>query len=56
VASLPTPDLRGVEYRRIDAIRRAERPRPRAGFLRHLVAGALHSLVRLAVGSFTTNG
>lgn len=57
VASLPTPDLRGVEYSPVDVIRPAANGhgRPRVSFLRHLVAGALHSLVRLAVGSFTTS-
>jgi len=56
VASRPTPDLRGVEYRRIDVVRPVERARPRARSLRHLAAAALQSLVRLAVGSFTTSG
>jgi hypothetical protein len=58
VASLPTPDLRGVEYSRVVVIRSAANGhgRPRVSFLRQLVAGALHSLVRLAAGAFTTSG
>jgi hypothetical protein len=58
VASLPTPDLRGVEYSRVVVIRPATNwhRRPRVVFFRQLVAGALHSLVRLAVAPFTTSG
>jgi hypothetical protein len=58
VASLATPDLRGVEYTRVDVIRPAANGhrRPRVSFLRQLVAGTLHSLVRLAVAPFTTSG
>ena len=58
VTSLPTPDLRRVEYSRVFVIRPAANGhgRFRVSFLRQLVAGAVHSLVRLAVGSFTTSG
>jgi hypothetical protein len=57
-ASLPTPDLRGVEYSRVTVIRPAANGhrRPRVLFLRQFVTGALHSLVRLAVAPFTTSG
>lgn len=51
VASRPTPDLRGVEYRRIDVIRHVgDGHRPRVSFLRQLVAGVLHSLARVGIG------
>ena len=56
VASRPTPDLRGVEYRPIDVVRPvANGYRPRSSSLRRLVAGALHSIVRLTVGAFSTS-
>jgi hypothetical protein len=50
-ATRPTPDLRGVEYRRIDVIphngvRRHSAP---VLFLRQLVAGVLNSLTRVAL-------
>jgi hypothetical protein len=58
VAILPTPDLRRVEYSRVDVIRPAANGhgRLRFSFLRQLVAGAVQSLARLALGSFTTSG
>jgi hypothetical protein len=56
VASRPTPDLRGVEYRPIDVVRPAANGhRPRASSLRQLVAGVLHSIVRLTVSAFSTS-
>ena len=58
VSSLPTPDLRGIEYPHVVVIRPAANGHrhSRISFLRQLVSGAVHSLVRLAVGSFTTSG
>ena len=58
VAGLPTPDLRGIEYSRVVVIRPAANGHGhfRVSFLRRLVTGALHSLLRLTVGSFTTSG
>jgi hypothetical protein len=56
VACRPTPDLRGVEYRPIDVVRPAVNGyRPRASSLRQLVAGVLHSIVRLTVSAFSTS-
>jgi hypothetical protein len=56
VANRPTPDLRGVEYRPIDVVRPAANGyRPRASSLRQLVAGVLHSIVRLTVSAFSTS-
>jgi hypothetical protein len=57
-ASLPTPDLRGVSYSHVVVIRPSTNGhgRFRVSSLHRLVVGALHSLVRLAVGSFTTSG
>jgi hypothetical protein len=56
VANRPTPDLRGVEYRPIDVVRPAVNGhRPPALFLRQLVAGVVHSIVRLTVGAFSTS-
>jgi hypothetical protein len=56
LASRPTPDLRGVEYRPIDVVRPVSNGhRPRASSLRQLVAGVLHSIVRLTVGAFSTS-
>ncbi|HKA93390.1 MAG TPA: hypothetical protein VKE97_06270 [Acidimicrobiia bacterium] len=57
MASLPTPDLRGVAYSRVDVVRPAANGhgRSRVRFLRQLVVGALHSLVRVTIGSFTTS-
>ncbi|MFL6244182.1 MAG: hypothetical protein ACJ73V_14310 [Acidimicrobiia bacterium] len=56
VAGRPTPDLRGVQYRRIDVVWPAANGyRPRASSLRQLVAGVLHSIVRLTVGAFSTS-
>jgi len=56
LASRPTPDLRGVEYRPIDVVRSgANGHHPPGAFLRRLVAGVLHSAVRLAVGAFSTS-
>ena len=58
VASLPSPDLRGIEYSRVDVIGLAGNGhgRPRVSSLRRLVAGALHTLVSLAVAPYTTSG
>jgi hypothetical protein len=59
VASRPTPDLRGVEYRRIDVVgHNGDAHRPRVPVLRQLVAGVLDTLVRAAVGfhSFMASG
>jgi hypothetical protein len=56
MASRPTPDLRGVEYSRIDVVIRPRKGRPPVLFLRQLVAGVVHSLVRITVGSFSTSG
>jgi hypothetical protein len=59
VSSRPTPDLRGVEYRRIDVIgRNGDAHRPRVPVMRQLVAGVLHTVVRAAVGfhSFMASG
>jgi hypothetical protein len=56
VASRPTPDLRGVEYRPVRVVwpvTNGYRPRPSS--LRQLVAGVLHSIVRLTVGAFSTS-
>ena len=56
VASRSTPDLRGVEYRPINVVWPVTNGyRPRALSLRRLVAGALHSIVRLTVGAFSTS-
>jgi hypothetical protein len=56
LASRPTPDLRGVEYRPIDVVRPVSNGhRPRASSLRQLVACVLHSIVRLTVGAFSTS-
>ena len=55
-ARRPTPDLRGVEYRPIEIVWPVTNGyRPRAPSLRRLVAGALHSIVRLTVGAFSTS-
>jgi hypothetical protein len=55
VPNRPMPDLRGVAYRPIDVVRPAVNGhRPPALFLRQLVAGVLHSIVRLTVGAFST--
>jgi hypothetical protein len=52
----PTPDLRGVEYRPIDVVWLAVNGhRPRASFLRQLVTGALHAVVRFTLGAFSTS-
>jgi hypothetical protein len=50
-ASRPTPDLRGVEYRRIEVVPRngVRRHSPPVMFLRQLVAGVLNSLTRVAL-------
>jgi len=56
VATRPTPDLRSVEYGPIQVFRTAVNGRrPPALFLRQLVAGALHSIVRFTVGAFSTS-
>jgi len=55
-AKRPMPDLRGIEYRPIDVVRPAVNGhRPPALFLRQLVAGVLHSIVRLTVSAFSTS-
>ena len=55
VANRPTPDLRSVEYGPIEVVRPAVNGhRPPALFLRQLVAGVVHSIVRLTVGAFST--
>lgn len=50
-ASRPTPDLRGVEYRRIEVVlhTRARRHSSPVMFLRQIVAGVLNSLTRIAL-------
>jgi hypothetical protein len=56
LASRPTPDLRGLEYRPIDVVWPVSNGhRPRVSSLRQLVAGMLHSVVRLTVGVFSTS-
>lgn len=56
VANRPTPDLRSVEYGPIEVFRPAVNGhRSTALFLRQLVAGALHSIVRFTVGAFSTS-
>jgi hypothetical protein len=54
-ARRPTPDLRAVEYLRVDVIRPAVNGHRTPASLRRLVAGALHSLVRVVVGAFSTS-
>jgi hypothetical protein len=56
VAGRTTPDLRGVEYQPIDVVWLATNGhRPPTSSLRQLVAGVLHSIVRLTVSAFSTN-
>jgi hypothetical protein len=50
-ASRPAPDLRSVEYRRIEVVPRngARRHSPPVTFLRQLVAGVFQTLTRVAL-------